>query len=69
VPAINIQLNGEPRELAGEIDLAGLIALLSPSSKQVAVELNSNVIRRVDWPKTMVSDGDRVEVVHFVGGG
>ena len=69
MPAINIQLNGEPRELAGEIDLAGLIALLSPSSKQVAVELNSNVIRRVDWPKTMVSDGDRVEVVHFVGGG
>jgi len=69
VPAINIQLNGEPRELAAETDLAKLIDLLSLASKQVAVELNSNVIRRADWRATIVTDGDRVEVVHFVGGG
>jgi thiamine biosynthesis protein ThiS len=69
VPAINIQLNGEPRELAGEINLAGVIDLLSLSSKQVAVEINGSVIRRADWPETIVGEGDRVEVVHFVGGG
>ena len=69
MPAINIQLNGEPRELAAETDLAKLIDLLSLASKQVAVELNSNVIRRADWRATIVTDGDRVEVVHFVGGG
>jgi thiamine biosynthesis protein ThiS len=69
VPTINIQLNGEPREFAGETDLAELIDLLSLSSKQVAVELNNNVIRRADWPETIVHEGDRVEVVHFVGGG
>ena len=69
MPTINIQLNGEPREFAGETDLAELIDLLSLSSKQVAVELNNNVIRRADWPETIVHEGDRVEVVHFVGGG
>ena len=69
MPAINIQLNGERRELADTIDLAELIDLLSLSSKQVAVEVNNNVVRRADWPATIVADGDRIEVVHFVGGG
>lgn len=66
---INIQLNGETREVAASVDLARLLELFSLPSQRVAVELNGTVIRRADWPETGVNDGDRIEVVHFVGGG
>ena len=49
--------------------LATLIERLSLAPERVAVELNRDVVRRADWPATRLSDGDRVEIVHFVGGG
>ena len=66
---INILLNGEIREAPEEIKLDHLLELFSLPSQRIAIELNRNVIRRVDWPQTIVGDGDRIEVVHFVGGG
>jgi sulfur carrier protein len=66
---IQIHLNGETREVDGEIGLADLLLRLSLPSRQVAVELNRNVIRRPEWEHTIVRDGDKIEVVHFVGGG
>ena len=66
---VNIVLNGEPRALDLETDLAALIDRLILPAKRIAVEVNGSVIRRVDWPRTPVKDGDRIEVVHFVGGG
>ncbi len=66
---IKIRLNGETREIESQIDIVGLLDLLSLPSQRVAVELNGTVIRRVDWPETQISHGDRIEVVHFVGGG
>jgi thiamine biosynthesis protein ThiS len=66
---ITIHLNGETREITSEIDLAGLVEQLSLAAKRIAVELNGSVVRRVDWNETPVRDGDKIEVVHFVGGG
>lgn len=66
---VNIFLNGESREIPAEIDLARLLEHFSLSSQRVAVELNHSVIRRTDWPTTIVRDGDQIEIVHFVGGG
>ncbi|HRI04594.1 MAG TPA: sulfur carrier protein ThiS [Pyrinomonadaceae bacterium] len=66
---ILITLNGEQLPIAGDIDLETLISQLALPAKRLAVEMNGNVIRRIDWPQTTVSDGDRIEVVHFVGGG
>jgi sulfur carrier protein len=66
---IDIHLNGETRSIETATDLAQLIERLSLPQKRVAVELNGSVVRRADWPETPVSDGDRIEVVHFVGGG
>ena len=66
---IDIHLNGESRPVEPGIDLATLVERLSLPSKRIAVELNGSVVRRVDWPATPVSEGDRIEVVHFVGGG
>ena len=67
--AIKILLNGEIREVSGGIDLDQLLEFFSLPKQRVAIELNSNVVRRADWPITQVANGDRLEVVHFVGGG
>ena len=67
--AINISLNGESREVPDEITLDQLLDLFSLPIQRVAIELNSKVIRRADWLATIVHDSDKIEVVHFVGGG
>jgi sulfur carrier protein len=69
VPEILITLNGEQLPIADEIDLETLVGQLALPAKRLAVEMNGNVVRRSDWPQTTVSNGDRIEVVHFVGGG
>ena len=46
-----------------------LIKALGLNAERVAVELNRKIIRRGDWGSTTISEGDRVEIVHFVGGG
>jgi sulfur carrier protein len=66
---IDIHLNGETRALGAETDLATLVEQLELPQKRIAVELNGAVVRRADWPQTPVNKGDKIEVVHFVGGG
>ncbi len=69
---LTIQLNGQPRtlsDLTSPTDLASVIQTLALKPDRIAVELNSVIISRSSWPQTPVVDGDRLEIVHFVGGG
>jgi len=66
---VQIKLNGEPKDLGEGTTLLALVEQLSLAPERLAVELNREVIRRADWPSTVLADGDRVEIVHFVGGG
>lgn len=66
---MRIKLNGEPRDVAEAISVSKLVSHLKLKPEQVAVELNGEVLRRLHWDDTVLSEGDRVEVVHFVGGG
>ena len=66
---MQVYVNGESRELSGPISLAELITQLDLPAARIAVELNRTVVRRGDWSKTMLQDDDRIEIVHFVGGG
>jgi thiamine biosynthesis protein ThiS len=66
---INVVLNGEPRKVETEVTLDRMLDLFSLPRQRVAIELNRSVVRRNDWPVTFVSDGDVIEVIHFVGGG
>jgi len=66
---MNILLNGEPKEIAANLAVAGLIAELGLTPERLAIEVNRRIIRRADWPSTTLAEGDKVEVVHFVGGG
>jgi thiamine biosynthesis protein ThiS len=66
---MNVFVNGESRELSGTPSLADLITQLELPATRIAVELNREVVRRNDWSGTMLNEDDRVEIVHFVGGG
>ena len=67
--AINIKLNGETKGIPEAINLDQLLEQFSLPKQRIAIELNGHVIRRVDWKEKTLNDGDRIEVVHFVGGG
>ena len=62
-------INGEAREFAGEMTLSALVEQLGMTVGRVAVELNRDIVPRELWAATTLHDGDRLEVVHFVGGG
>jgi thiamine biosynthesis protein ThiS len=69
---LKVQINGQPRsmaELTAGVSLADLLAALGLKADRIAVELNGEIAPRTTWAETTVKDGDRLEVVHFVGGG
>ena len=66
---MKITVNGEEREVEAGATVAGLLELLELKPERLAVELNRRIIRRADWGRTALNDDDRVEIVHFVGGG
>lgn len=65
---MNLIINGEPRVFAAE-SLDALVEQLGMKSDRVAIELNRDIVPRDRWAKTALKDGDRLEIVHFVGGG
>ena len=66
---MRVYVNGEPRELNHPLTLAELVAELDLPPARIAIELNRAVVRRNDWSATSLNDEDRIEIVHFVGGG
>jgi len=55
--------------VADGASLAQLIETLGLAPERIAIELNQSVVRRSEWSTTELKEGDRIEVVHFVGGG
>ena len=66
---MKLQINGEERELADGLTLAALLEQLGMKADRVAVELNRDIVRREAWGQTHLKEGDRLEIVQFVGGG
>jgi sulfur carrier protein len=71
---MTLHINGEARTFdaapGGDLStLAALIESLAMKPDRVAVELNREIVPRDRWPQTPLKDGDRLEIVHFVGGG
>lgn len=66
---MHIQLNGEVHPLDSPISLAELLERLELTGKRLAVELNLDIVPRSLYADTRLSDGDRVEIVHAIGGG
>jgi len=70
---MTLHINGEPKDFPSappaQLTLAALIESLGMKSDRVAVELNREIAPRNLWPQTILKEGDRLEIVHFVGGG
>ena len=64
-----LTVNGEERELPGPLTLTGLLEQLSLATTRVAVERNGRIVPREQFAEVTLQHGDRLEVVHFVGGG
>jgi len=66
---MNLTINGGNRIVSNVETLGALVDQLGMKPDRVAIELNREIVPRDQWPKTPLRDGDRLEIVHFVGGG
>lgn len=66
---MTIVVNGNQTDIPDSSTISDVISLLGLKSERVAVELNKKIVRRAEWGSTTIAEGDRLEVVHFVGGG
>jgi thiazole synthase len=67
--ALSLSLNGEQREFPGPLTVAGLLDALGLDSAKIAVERNLAIVPRSGYREVALTDGDRLEIVHFIGGG
>ena len=66
---MQLHINGEQRDFPDDLTVAALVGQLGMKPDRVAVELNLEIVLRAQWEATVLKDGDKLEVVHFVGGG
>jgi thiamine biosynthesis protein ThiS len=66
---VQVIVNDEPQSLADGATVAELVAGLGLGPRRIAVELNRAIVPRADYASVRLSDGDTVEIIHFVGGG
>ena len=66
---MHVILNGENREVPENTSVEQLLERFSLPSQRIAIELNKNVVRRKDWAEIKLNEADKIEVIHFVGGG
>jgi thiamine biosynthesis protein ThiS len=69
IAAMELLVNGESKSCADPTSLSQFIEQLGMKGDRVAVELNREIVPRTKWDEVQLHDGDRLEIVHFVGGG
>jgi thiamine biosynthesis protein ThiS len=65
---VNLIINGENRDLTAQT-LSALVEQLGMKPDRVAIELNREIVPRDRWAQVLLTNGDQLEIVHFVGGG
>lgn len=66
---MTLTINGEPRELDGPLTVRALLDRLGMPVQKIAVERNLEIVPKSAYEAVRLGDGDRIEIVHFVGGG
>ncbi len=66
---MKLQINGEEKAFDEQLTLARLVESLGMKPDRVAVELNRDIVPRSRWAETLLNEGDKLEIVQFVGGG
>jgi thiamine biosynthesis protein ThiS len=67
--ALTVTINGEIRNLSGALCVRDLLSGLGMDPAKIAVERNLEIVPRSAYGRTPIADGDRIEIVHFIGGG
>ena len=66
---VELVVNGGPVSVPGATSVAGLLERLGLDTRKVAVERNEAIVSRSTYGTVVLAPGDRVEIVHFIGGG
>lgn len=66
---MKVFINGETKEVEKQLNLTELLKHFSLPNERIAIELNKEVVRKKDWNSIEIKDSDKIEIVHFVGGG
>ena len=66
---LNLRINDEDPAVVENTSLQELVTQLKLTPERIAIEVNQKVVRRADWATTLLKEDDRIEIVHFVGGG
>jgi thiamine biosynthesis protein ThiS len=66
---LKLRINGDELDVVDNLSVTELVKHLKLTPERIAIELNQRVIRRTDWHSIVLKDEDRLEIVHFVGGG
>jgi thiamine biosynthesis protein ThiS len=69
VATMRVTINGKEEDLPADLTVAQLLERRGIHTTLVAVEHNGRILRRVEFPDLRIAPGDRLEIVHFVGGG
>jgi sulfur carrier protein len=66
---LSIIVNGKEAQISEGAAIRDLVESLGLTPQRLAVELNGRIVRRAEWDSTRIAEGDKVEIVQFVGGG
>lgn len=69
IQGVKVFINGETKEISEQVNLLELLKVFALPSERIAIELNREVVRKKDWENILIRDADKIEIVHFVGGG
>lgn len=64
-----ILVNGDSRQIGEDMTVADLVTELDLAPQRLAIELNLSILPRASWSERLLKAGDKLEIVHFVGGG
>ena len=66
---MQVTINGEAKNLNGELSIRDLLKELQVEEKIVALSINANLVRRDTWDSTLIKENDKIELLQFMGGG
>ncbi len=66
---MKVQINGEMRDFEAPMSVLQLLTVMNLPSQKIAVELNLEIVPKSAYHSQMVAASDRIEIVHFIGGG
>ena len=64
-----VTINGEARNLNGQLSIRDLLKELQVEEKIVALSINANLVKRDTWDSTLIKENDKIELLQFMGGG